>query len=80
MSTHEPGFQSNFRFLHHYVLAKLATTSISVNIFVVFAECDPFNVECQWKQKFKEWCSQFDDYRSEFTKWRTCVKVFSIQF
>ena len=31
MSTHEPGFQSFFRFLHHFVLAKLATNSIRVN-------------------------------------------------
>ena len=33
MSTHKPGFQSFFRFLHHFVLAKLATSSISVNLF-----------------------------------------------
>ena len=30
MSTHLPGFQSCFRFLHHLVLAKLATSSIRV--------------------------------------------------
>ena len=30
MSTHVPGFQSFFRFLHYFVLAKLATTSIRV--------------------------------------------------
>ena len=30
MSTHVPGFQSFLRFLHHFVLAKLATTSIRV--------------------------------------------------
>ena len=30
-STHMPGFQSFFRFLHHFLLAKLATSSISVN-------------------------------------------------
>ena len=29
MSTHVPGYQS---FLHHFVLAKLATSSIRVNI------------------------------------------------
>ena len=31
MSTHVPGFQSFFRFLHHFVLAKLATRCIRVN-------------------------------------------------
>ena len=31
MSTHMPGFQSFSGFLHHFVLAKLATSSISVN-------------------------------------------------
>ena len=31
MSTHVPGFQSFFRFLQHFVLAKLATSSIRVN-------------------------------------------------
>ena len=30
MSTHMPGFQSFFRFLRHFVLAKLATSSIRV--------------------------------------------------
>ena len=30
MSTHLPGFQSFFKFLHHFVLAKLATGSIRV--------------------------------------------------
>ena len=31
MSTHLPGFQSFFRFLHHFGFAKLATSSIRVN-------------------------------------------------
>ena len=31
MSTHMPGFQSFFRFLHHFVLVKFATSSIKVN-------------------------------------------------
>ena len=30
MSTHVPGFQSYSRFLHHFVLAKLATSSIII--------------------------------------------------
>ena len=30
MNTHMTGFQSFFRFLHHFVLAKLATSSIRV--------------------------------------------------
>ena len=30
MSTHLNGFQSFFRFLHHFVLAKVATSSIRV--------------------------------------------------
>ena len=29
MGTHVPGFQSFFRFLHHFLLAKLATISMS---------------------------------------------------
>ena len=33
MSTHVPGFQSFFSVLHHFVLAKLATTSIKVKSF-----------------------------------------------
>ena len=32
MSTHEPGFQSFFSFLHHFALAKLATSSIRVKV------------------------------------------------
>ena len=32
MSTHMPGFQSFFSFLHHFVLAKLATTSVGVEL------------------------------------------------
>ena len=31
MSTHMPGFQSFSAFLHHFVLARLATGSIRVN-------------------------------------------------
>ena len=34
MSTHVPGFQSIFRFLHHFVLAKLATSSIGVKTLI----------------------------------------------
>ena len=30
MSTHIPGFQSFFRFLHHFVLVKFCTSSIRV--------------------------------------------------
>ena len=30
MSTHIPGFQSFFSFLHHFAMAKLATSSIRV--------------------------------------------------
>ena len=37
MSTHLPGFQSFSVFLHHFVLAKIATCSIRVN-------------ECIWEQ------------------------------
>ena len=32
MSTHMPGFQSFFRFLHPFVLVKLVTSSIRVNL------------------------------------------------
>ena len=32
MSTHLPGFRSFSRILHHFVLAKLATHSIKVNM------------------------------------------------
>ena len=32
MSTHVPGFQSFFIFLHHFLMAKLATSSIRVSI------------------------------------------------
>ena len=34
MSTHMPGFQSVFSFLHHFLLAKLATSSVRVNPFL----------------------------------------------
>ena len=30
-----PGFQSFFRFLHHFVLAKLATSSIRVKVMMM---------------------------------------------
>ena len=32
MSTHVPGFQAFYRFLHHFVLAELATSSIWVKM------------------------------------------------
>ena len=32
MSTHVPGLQSLFRFLHHIVMVNLATRSIRVNM------------------------------------------------
>ena len=33
MSTHVPGFQSFLGFLHHFILAKLATSSEKVNSY-----------------------------------------------
>ena len=36
MSTHMPGFQSFSRFLHIFVLAKLASSSIEVEPYIVF--------------------------------------------
>ena len=41
MSTHVPGFQSPFRFLHHFVLAKLATSFIRVKDLINQAPCSP---------------------------------------
>ena len=41
MSTHLPGFQKFSGFLHHFVLAKLATSSISVKCFSII--CFPRN-------------------------------------
>ena len=35
MSTHMAGFQSVFRFLHHFIFAKLPTSSIRVNKMVI---------------------------------------------
>ena len=43
MSTHVSGFQSFFSFLHHFVLAKLATSSIRTNIMLIAIE-DNFKV------------------------------------
>ena len=34
MSTHVPGFQPCFRFLHHFVLANLVTSSIRVKAII----------------------------------------------
>ena len=34
MSTYVPGFESFFRFLHHFILAKLATSNIRVKCCV----------------------------------------------
>ena len=40
MSTHLPGFQSFLRFLHHFVLAKLASSSIRVkNVCIQSRRC-----------------------------------------
>ena len=50
MSTHLPGFQSFSRFLHNFVLAKLATSSISchnylcLNLF--FERAEPSGAGC----------------------------------
>ena len=39
MSTHSPGFKSFSRFfLHHFVLAELATSSLKVNTFPLFKD------------------------------------------
>ena len=35
MSTHVPGFQSFSGVLHHFVLAKLATSVIRVNVIIL---------------------------------------------
>ena len=35
MNTYLPGFQSFFMFLHHFVLAKIATSSIRVKVHFV---------------------------------------------
>ena len=37
MSTHLPGFQSFSSFLHHFVLARLSTTSIRVDSFMILS-------------------------------------------
>ena len=42
MSTHAPGFKSYYRFSHHFVLAKLASSSIRINpsdAGATFAQC-----------------------------------------
>ena len=44
LSTHLPGFQSFSGFLHHFVLAKLATSSMRVNTWHVHLV--PFAVNC----------------------------------
>ena len=44
MSTHVPGFLSFFMFLHHFVLAKLATSSTRVNFLEKLA--DVFKKDC----------------------------------
>ena len=44
MNTHLPGFQSFFRFLHHFVLAKLATSRIRVKGYHS-QTCGPLVVE-----------------------------------
>ena len=36
MSSHVPGFQSSFRFIHHFVVAKLATSSIRVKVIPIY--------------------------------------------
>ena len=47
MSTHMPGFQSFFSFLCHFVLAKLATSSIRVKGGVVRVKpAAPGNKQC----------------------------------
>ena len=49
MSTHMPGFRSFLRFLCHFVLAKLATSSIRVDYCdkdFIFA-CFVFQLACQ---------------------------------
>ena len=35
MSTHMPGFQTFFRFLHHFVLVKLVASSIRVKFNIL---------------------------------------------
>ena len=42
MSTHMPGFQSFSRFLPHFVLAKLVTSSIRVRMISVSIVCSSF--------------------------------------
>ena len=49
MSTHEPGFQSFLAFLHHFLLAKLATSSIRVNSQVIVKSIKNPNVNL-WRR------------------------------
>ena len=44
MSTHMPGFQSFQAFLHHFVLAKLASSSIKVRHFMDFLQPERISV------------------------------------
>ena len=56
MSTHVPGFQPLFSFLHHFVLAKLATSSIRVKMLLTLAfnpfyDINPSNAKSTFVKK-----------------------------
>ena len=44
MSTHLPGFQSFFIYLHHLVLAKLTTSAIKVNPYAACGLFDQYEI------------------------------------
>ena len=53
MSTNVPGFQSFFRVLHHFVLAKLATSNLRVNAHSNQKESEIFGEIFQAKALFE---------------------------
>ena len=57
MSTHMPGFQSFSDFFHHFVLAKLATSRVSLNWPILYMHITSFifsfvNKQARWLEHF----------------------------
>ena len=74
MNTHVPGFQSFFSFLHHFVLAKLATSSMSgfredfSPHYEIFCRVDHY-LKGLWQK------DQFYLYLHSFNKTMKCIQV-----
>ena len=76
MSTYVPVFQTFFRFLHHFVLAKLATSSMAS--MVAWTPCNTNRLYCSPQLQYKQFVLHTWQYK-RFVLWSWQYKQFVLQ-